>query len=480
MILLKNGNYNFNFSWVKGGLNNITGAETQSNTLIRSQNFLDVHNFDFINLKILNSFNVIVFKYNSNYEFVGLFNNKNNSGDVIPYNKDTTLNITDCYFIKVIMANSSYSTEISVSDSINLNIFSSFNFNYDLIKNLILSFANFKGIDLTWYLGGLDIENGQERESTTLIRTDFINCNLAQKFKIDNLASSIMIFYYDKNKNFLSHTQQFLGKQGLILNIPQNCFYLRIILGDVEHDLSIQNGNLCFLAFLNNNYYKNKRLSILGDSISTYNGITPSDKANAFYPSGNLQNVNNTYWKLVQNALDLNLDVNNSYSSSTVSSPNNEFSSFCDDSRLENLGNPDIIIVEGGTNDIYTGKNSSDINSFDINHYDISKFSDAYAYVIRKLQSLYPFATIITLTPNFILNNNDFSRPNCTYQRINDICDNIVTLSNHLGAIPIDLRKAGINMSNITSCTIDGLHWNMLGHSLVANLIISTLLNLLK
>ena len=38
-----------------------------------------------------------------------------------------------------------------------------------------------------------------------------------------------------------------------------------------------------------------KKLSILGDSISTYNGYIPSGYDN-FYPSGDVDNVNKTWW----------------------------------------------------------------------------------------------------------------------------------------------------------------------------------------
>ena len=476
----KDGNYYFPLNWELGNIDIKTGQNSpvlQNPTTLRTTNFLNANNFKTLILNIFNNFNVVILTYDKDYNFIKVLNNFNTAGNVIPYNTNTNIEVDSFYYFKLIMSNENYSSSITLSDSINVNVISNYNYNYNNIINISNSFSNVKGVDLTWYLGGLDINTGEETNSATLIRTDFINCKLVERIKIDNYASSFMILYYDINKKYITHTEQFLGKQSYIINKNENVEFLRIILGDTEHEQSIENGNLLYCKFINNNFWKNKRLSILGDSISTYEGITPSDKASAFFPKGNLQDVNNTYWKLVQNALGMNLETNNSYSSSTVTTPNMQYTSFCDENRLNSLGNPDLVIIEGGTNDIYTGKDSSNIDSFDILNYDTTKFTDAYAYVIRNIQNKYPWAKIICITPCFIVNNETYNRPNCTYQRINDICDNIITLCKHLGATPIDLRTSGINMGNILNTTVDGLHWNMIGHNLVANLILEKLLN---
>lgn len=239
--------------------------------------------------------------------------------------------------------------------------------------------------------------------------------------------------------------------------------------------------NVTQAYFFENTKYFNKKISVLGDSLSTYQGYSPSDHADPYYPksTGNfprMDSVERMYWKQVANCLDLSIENINAYSSSTVFGTNPTYTSFTDSDRLNGLGNPDIIIVEGGTNDIYSGKNSSDVNSANINDYDISKFSEAYSYVIRNLQTIYPNAKIICLTPTFI-NNNVSGRVNCTFSRINEICDNIIKLADYFGVECIDVRKLGINYSNFDKMTIDGIHYGVYIHSMIAEKIIDILQN---
>lgn len=104
------------------------------------------------------------------------------------------------------------------------------------------------------------------------------------------------------------------------------------------------------------------RVSVIGDSISTFDGWIPKGY-NYHYPSkdGALLNVADTYWyrliyKKMSNAM---LDKNISLSSSTVTK-NTEVSKdkhyygrsfterFIDQ---DGVGNPDIVIIHGGTND---------------------------------------------------------------------------------------------------------------------------------
>ena len=455
--------------WELGGIDTETGLDRKSSTLIRT-NFISCKFFNNINIEINNSYNLVLFYYDENYKFLKLANSKNTSNQIIPFNKNTNLINEEYKYFRIILAKPNYGTGITIEEGKNINVKLYYNYNLTAFKNSII-----QNNSLIWELGGIDLETGLDRESPTLIRTNFVSCKLGKILKTFNLASSIMIFFYDKNKKFIKHTEQIFGKGNTYNNIEENMYYFRIILNN--NDISLDSGNLCNINLIKNTIFTNKKISILGDSISSFDGISPSDKLEAFYPKGNINNSSDTYWGQIITELGANLEVNNSYSSSTVCSPNTQYSSFCDENRLTSLGNPDIIIVEGGTNDIYSGKNSSKVNTYKIETYNTNNFSEAYSYVIRKLQTLYTNAKIICLTPNFIWNEGDYSgRTHCTFERINDICDNIITLSNHFGAIPIDLRKAGINYSNILSCTVDGLHWNKLGHSLVANYILSNLI----
>lgn len=96
-----------------------------------------------------------------------------------------------------------------------------------------------------------------------------------------------------------------------------------------------------------------KTLSILGDSISTFQDYIPDQYA-VFYPREgyDVKQVDQTWWKLVMDQSGLELFTNNSYSGSRVSETGIRplWSAFISERRQKCLGG-DIIIVFGGTND---------------------------------------------------------------------------------------------------------------------------------
>ena len=90
-----------------------------------------------------------------------------------------------------------------------------------------------------------------------------------------------------------------------------------------------------------------KKVSILGDSYSTFVGTIPSHYA-PFYPNdrNDVTKVEQTWWSLYIKAMGYQLEKNDSWSGSTIcgigyggmdSSRNNFIS------RVDSLGNPDII-----------------------------------------------------------------------------------------------------------------------------------------
>ena len=102
-----------------------------------------------------------------------------------------------------------------------------------------------------------------------------------------------------------------------------------------------------------------KKLSILGDSISTYQGFSNDETANTtiignpFYYCGDFPQER-TYWGRIINDLGLVLCVNNSYSGGMLSGRDNDFSGV---NRAHHLSRddgmlPDLIIVFMGMNDL--------------------------------------------------------------------------------------------------------------------------------
>ena len=100
-------------------------------------------------------------------------------------------------------------------------------------------------------------------------------------------------------------------------------------------------------------------LSILGDSISTYPGVSNDAKANAstaFYPCFYRASfpLDRTYWKRTMDALGMELCVNNSYSGGNLSGRQDETSGV---NRARQLSRddgttPDLILLFMGLNDL--------------------------------------------------------------------------------------------------------------------------------
>ena len=106
---------------------------------------------------------------------------------------------------------------------------------------------------------------------------------------------------------------------------------------------------------------KGKSISILGDSISTYQGYIPSGYA-CFYPEtqNDVKDVTQTWWMQVLYNTGMRLAVNGSYSASAVcgDSQAEDSSAGCSTRRINELMGtdgtvPDVILVYMGANDCF-------------------------------------------------------------------------------------------------------------------------------
>lgn len=152
-----------------------------------------------------------------------------------------------------------------------------------------------------------------------------------------------------------------------------------------------------------------KRVSVLGDSYSTmYGWITPSTNE-TFFPRFDVQNVEQTWWYQVISSGHYVLERNNVYSGSTMT--NNTLTDWKDTSkkidvstsfisRATNLGDPDMILICGGTNDEWNNDNSmGDYKYSDWSDDDLKLFRPGTAYLMNLVKTTYPKAQII-----FVLN----------------------------------------------------------------------------
>ena len=127
-----------------------------------------------------------------------------------------------------------------------------------------------------------------------------------------------------------------------------------------------------------------KRISILGDSISTFYQAGSSmnsyysQEGRFYYPTycADVKTVEKTWWGQLINNTNMILGINNSWSGSTAIGTNE--SAGCSDARLNTLienGDPDIIILYLGTNDVCAGNSPE-------------AFIEAYETILSKLSEL--------------------------------------------------------------------------------------------
>lgn len=216
--------------------------------------------------------------------------------------------------------------------------------------------------------------------------------------------------------------------------------YIDFVKGNIEETREFLKLNL-----------EGKTISILGDSLSTFAGYIPSGNI-AHYPSrsNNVKSVEQTWWMGLIIDANAKLGINNSWAAAMVSG--SETRSFT--LRVENLGNPQYIIIHGGTNDyrqnITVGDCHFDKSEEELN---VGEFSDAYDMTIRKAMRLYPHANIITIIPNDISDNYANS--------ISDITEHYKLFA------CVDLRKFSFNL-------VDG-HYEVDGMITVKNAVAKSL-----
>lgn len=216
------------------------------------------------------------------------------------------------------------------------------------------------------------------------------------------------------------------------------------------------------------NSFTGKKISFIGDSITTFNGYIPTGNA-TFYPSNNVTTVDQTWWKLLLSKLNADLSTNDSWSGSRVS--NSGSGSL--QTRFNKIAtNTEICFVFMGTNDF--GNNVSLGNLDFTTDFTTTEFSDAYCNALQNLITNYPTTRFIVMTPLKRNYNNTFPTKNNNYT-LDSMCDRVLEICKIYGVDCIDMRNCGINQYNHSTYLFDGLHPNTKGMELIANFIFNKL-----
>lgn len=148
-------------------------------------------------------------------------------------------------------------------------------------------------------------------------------------------------------------------------------------------------------------------VSILGDSYSTFqNYVTPAGNK-VWYTDPvrdytDVADVTSTWWHKVISSMGYKLGVNNSYSGATICNTDyhkGDATSFSFVTRHDNLGNPDIIFIFGGTNDAWASVPLGEYKYSDWANGDLYEFRPAMSWLLKRTIDRYPNVDIY-----FILN----------------------------------------------------------------------------
>ena len=295
--------------------------------------------------------------------------------------------------------------------------------------------------------------------------------------KITVTLDGVVIVQYDKNTKLeASHTNTVGDVFGELAVI--NCGLLANGTGIVIKDWNFSN-----VSNVGDDYLEGlmvalggKTLSVLGDSISTWGGVSNNTAYNAtigtnnpYYNGGNmtaLTALNQTYWGSVMEKYSMSLCVNNSFSSGrlvddwTAASNGVHIPSALD--RCTELGNkngitPDVIAIYIGTNDFKTAKTEGVYTTAE-------DFGAAYQEMLDSIATKYSGAKVFCFT--LIPNNQRTDQTE--WNAYNDKIRTVV--ANNSFATLVDIaQNSGIDWNNYTKYTVDGVHPNLAGMKKIAD-----------
>lgn len=148
-----------------------------------------------------------------------------------------------------------------------------------------------------------------------------------------------------------------------------------------------------------------KSVSILGDSYSTFDGYMVPDTNFVWYDINITQktdvtSVKQTWWYKFIKDNNYKLEVNNSFSGSTICNTGyqkQDYSSRSFIKRMDNLGSPDVIFIFGATNDAWAGAPIGQFKYNDWTKEELYDFRPAMAYMLDYMLNRYPNVKIYFL-----------------------------------------------------------------------------------
>jgi len=145
-------------------------------------------------------------------------------------------------------------------------------------------------------------------------------------------------------------------------------------------------------------------VTIFGDSYSTFEGFLTPDTMETWYflnqnnpERTDVKTVRQTWWWQVIQRMGWKLERNNSWSGSTICNTGYNDADYTHRSfitRHSSLGQPDVILLFGATNDSWCGAPLGEFKYSDWKRADLYTFRPALAYLLSHLQDRYPTADV--------------------------------------------------------------------------------------
>lgn len=177
-------------------------------------------------------------------------------------------------------------------------------------------------------------------------------------------------------------------------------------------------------------------VSILGDSYSTFEGYLTPDTMDIWYFENkqdprrtDVKSVGETWWMQLIKKKNWKLELNNSWSGSTIcytgyGDEDYRLRSFI--TRVPALGSPDIILIFGGTNDSWANAPVGEYKYADWRRADLYTFRPAMACMLHKIKERYPTADVYFIS-------NDGLKP--------EITSSMAQICKHYGVPMIQLEN---------------------------------------
>ena len=178
--------------------------------------------------------------------------------------------------------------------------------------------------------------------------------------------------------------------------------------------------------------------SVLGDSYSTFEGYVDPETNDLWphYDTIGVTDVSQMWWHQVATEMDWVMDVNNSFSGSLLCNMNasDYYGPYSFVRRMDHLGNPNVIFIFGGTNDVWDGAPFGDYVYSDWTEEQLNYIRPATSYILDWLQRRHPQAKL------YFMIDMDFCPGGIPEETRTTFIESMHLITSHYGVECIDLH----------------------------------------